>query len=342
MDPAAHRRMLAGLRSWYRLTSLAKTGNPHFVITATLNPSGPVTPGYTKAEDLNTDDYKEHTDYLKDEPDPNLPAPRIPKFTNGVLAKNFKAEFLNEKFAKANGQKAHSRLVQEPIGFRHINKYDLNTDASRRWVRMHLLTEKLGGPFLGSNLVPARNVINNPTFKRGIEQFPENEVRRKDETRDDNLRMVWYKIDLTWHSGTVKGFPHSISATWGTYRYDRGAKKWEEKQPTPRGPLGLSVGPLEKPPQPQGQRSLVRVKRDSIRRMVRMLNVSPAFAEAIKYVREHLGDGSLAASKPNNTTELAQRLNDLPAERKKKIRDFAAGMVSLAVSEQENQLSYDD
>ncbi|WP_371551915.1 DUF4157 domain-containing protein [Streptomyces sp. NBC_00554] len=340
MDPAVHRQMLASMRRHYRLTSLSKAGQPDFTITARLNPQGTVTGGYTKAEDLDTNGYEEHTDYLTDQPDPKLPAPRIPKFVNGQLAKNFKAEHLNKEFVEAHGQKANSSLIQEPIGFRHINKYDLNTDASKRWVRMHLLTEKLGGPFLGTNLVPAQNSINNPTFKWGIEQYPEKEVRRKDDSRDDKLRMVWYQIGLTWHTGPVKGFPHSISAAWGTYRYDRDAKAWKEKVPTDRGPLNFSVGPLDQPPQPQGAPRRVLINRDSNRRMMRMLNVSPAFAEAIRYARTNRGDGTPATKPPGNTTELAQRLNELPEKRRNRIRDFTAGIVSLAVAEQENLLEY--
>lgn len=340
MDPEVHRRMLASMRRHYRLTSLSKTGQPDFKITARLNPQGTVTGGYTQAEDLNTDGYEEHTDYLTNQPDPKLPAPRIPKFVNGQLAKNFKAEHLNKEFVEAHGQKANSSLIQEPIGFRHINKYDLNTDASKRWVRMHLLTEKLGGPFLGTNLVPAQNSINNPTFKWGIEQYPEKEVRRKDDSRDDKLRMVWYQIELTWHTGPVKGFPHSISAAWGTYRYDRDAKAWKEKVPTNGDPLNFSVGPLDQPPQPQGTPRRVLINRDSNRRMMRMLNVSPAFAEAIRYARTNRGDGTPAVAPPGNTTELAQRLNELPEKRKNRIRDFTAGIVSLAVAEQENLLEY--
>ncbi|WP_328512085.1 DUF4157 domain-containing protein [Streptomyces sp. NBC_00376] len=340
MDPSVHRELLANLRSWYRLTRLVKTGSPDFGVAATLNPTAPVTTGYTDAEDLDTNDYIEHTDYLENEPDPKLPAPRTPNFVNGELAKNFKAEYLNAKFAKAHGEKAHSRLVQEPIGFRHLNKYDLNTDASKRWVRMHMLPEKLGGPFRGSNLVPARNKVNNPEFYRGIEQYPEKEMERKDASRADGLRMVWYKIDLSYWQSTAEGFPHTISAEWGAYRYDRDDKKWVEKTPVNRGPLQYSTGTLEKPPAPNGQKSLVRVNRDSLKRMSRMLHVSEPFAKAIIDVRDHNGDGTPAPAKPRNTVELTQRLSELPDTRKNRITDFSAGLMALGAAEGEQLLVY--
>ncbi|WP_327351820.1 eCIS core domain-containing protein [Streptomyces sp. NBC_01304] len=340
MDPSVHRELLANLRRWYRLTRLAKAGNPGFGVAATLNPTAPVTSGYTDAEDFDTNDYEEHTDYLENQPDPKLPPPRIPKFANGELAKNFKAEYLNAKFAKAHGQKAHSRLVHEPLGFRHLNKYDLNREASTRWVRMHMLPEKLGGPFLGSNLVPARNTVNNPIFYRGIEQYPENEMNRDDASRADKLRMVWYQIDLTYWQSTAKGFPRTISAKWGAYRYDNVAKEWKEKTPVGHGPLKFSVGPLEKPPAPNGAASLVRPNRDTVKRLMRMLRVSEAFAKAIVYVRDHNGDGSSAAAKPKRTVELVKRLTELPDTRKSRISDFSAGVTSLAAAEGDGNIEY--
>ncbi|MFF1966022.1 DUF4157 domain-containing protein [Streptomyces sp. NPDC058232] len=338
LSRAVHLRMLAALRRWYRLTRLEKTGHPDFKVMAELNPRGPVTPGYTEADDETS--YIEQTDYLENQPDPDLPAPRVPNFADNKLARNFKAENLNKKYAKAKGEKSHKAQLQEPIGFRHINKYDLNTNASSRWVRMHLLTERLGGPARGSNLVPARNTINNPTFKHGIEVFPENEMMRQDPSRADGLRMVWYQINLTYHTGPVKGFPQSISAAWGTYDYDRATKKWNEKVPVGRGPLAFSVGPLEKPPQPQGQSSKVFVNRDPQRRLVRMLNITPSFADAIIAARTKEGDGQPAAAPPQNTVELAQRLHDLPEKRRNKISGFAAGMIALGVAEQEKHLEY--
>ncbi|MEU3304602.1 DUF4157 domain-containing protein [Streptomyces sp. NPDC006678] len=338
LSPAVHLRMLRAMQRWYRLTRLEKTGHPHFEVVAELNPSSPVTPGYTEADDETN--YIKQTDYLDNQPDPDLPAPRVPAFTDNQLARNFKAENLNKKYAKAKGEKSHKAHLQEPIGFRHINKYDLNTNASTRWVRMHLLTEKLGGPARGSNLVPARNTINNPTFKHGIEVFPEREMVRHDPTRDDGMRMVWYQINLTYHNGPVKGFPQSISAEWGTYDYDRATKKWSEKVPVGRGPVTFSVGPLEKPPQPRGQSSKVFVNRDSQRRLVRMLNITPSFADAIITARTQEGDGQPAAAPPQNTVELAQRLHDLPEKRRSRISGFAAGMISLGVAEQENHLEY--
>lgn len=338
LSPAVHLRMLGALQRWYRLTRLEKTGHPDFKVMADLNPRGPVTPGYTEADDETN--YIKQTDYLDNQPDPDLPAPRVPNFADNQLARNFKAENLNKKYAKAKGEKSHKAQLQEPIGFRHINKYDLNTNASSRWVRMHLLTEKLGGPARGSNLVPARNTINNPTFKHGVEVFPENEMMRQDPSRGDGLRMVWYQINLTYHTGPVKGFPQSISAAWGTYGYDRATKKWNEKVPVGRGPLTFSVSPLEKPPQPQGRSSKVFVNRDPQRRLVRMLNITPSFADAIIAARTKEGDGQPAAAPPQNTVELAQRLHDLPEKRKNRISGFDAGMIALGVAEQEKHLEY--
>jgi hypothetical protein len=332
---------LSGLRSWYRLTDLRKTGDPEFQVVASLNPARTVTPGYVEADDVPQAGYKVYRDYLKPQPDPDLPSPRVPAFADNVLARNFKAEYINKKFAEKNGRTSdHAEKIRGTIGFRHINKYDLNTDASRSWVRMHLLTEKLGGPALGSNLVPARNVINNPTFKRGIEQYPEDEIRRDDPSRGDRLRMIWYKINLTYHAGPVKGFPHSITAEWGTYDYDPTAKRWSETRPVDGRPTALSVGPLEKPPQPQGRSSKSFVNYDSIPRMRRMLGIGKPFARAIVAARTNDGTGSRAPKMPGNVVELTQRLHNINSRRERKIRGFAEGMAALGVAEQEQHLDF--
>ena len=144
------------------------------------NPSGPVTPGYTKAEDLNTDDYKEHTDYLKDEPDPNLPAPRIPKFTNGVLAKNFKAEFLNEKFGKA--ERAEGAFETHP-GPDRLPSHPMSATSTPTPVdagfRSIYSPKNLGARFSVPIWCPPAMSSITPPPGGAAGGFPENEVRRK-------------------------------------------------------------------------------------------------------------------------------------------------------------------
>ncbi|MEU8862439.1 eCIS core domain-containing protein [Streptomyces umbrinus] len=336
MDESVHASLLDAWRAWYRLTSLKKTGYPDFSVTAKLNPSGTVTPGYTEAEDQRTYKRVRHADYMKNQPEPDLPYPRIPDFQDGALARNFKAEYLNKHLYKKTpsdtgiSAPAGKADKQEPIGFRYINKYDLNRDTSNQWVRMHLLTERLGGPAKGTNLVPARSKVNNPLFKKAIEEFPEKALSTG--ARD----MVWYRINLTYHSGQIPGFPQTISAEWGTYSYDRARKKWDEEPAIAGQPATYTTPTLEKPPPYDGQKSRVYVNKDTATRMFRMLDVSASFAKAIVEVRKQ---GSSDPG-PSNIIELTNRLIAHPGTGR--IPDFVRAIGRLTRLDAQGNIKYRD
>ncbi|QQM44435.1 eCIS core domain-containing protein [Streptomyces liliifuscus] len=336
MDESVHASLLDAWRAWYRLTSLKKAGYPDFSVTAKLNPSGTVTPGYTEAEDQRTYKRVRHADYMKNQPEPDLPYPRIPDFQDGALARNFKAEYLNKHLYKKTpsdtgiSAPAGKADKQEPIGFRYINKYDLNRDTSNQWVRMHLLTERLGGPAKGTNLVPARSKVNNPLFKKAIEEFPEKALSTG--ARD----MVWYRINLTYHSGEIPGFPQTISAAWGTYSYDRARKKWNEEPAIAGQPATYTTPTLEKPPPYDGQKSRVYVNKDTATRMFRMLDVSASFAKAIVEVRKH----GPSDPGPSNIIELTNRLIAHPG--RGRIPDFVRAIGRLTRLDAQGNIKYRD
>ncbi|QIP88025.1 hypothetical protein GLX30_32920 [Streptomyces sp. Tu 2975] len=334
MDERVHDSLLDGWRAWYRLTSLDKSGYPDFRVTARLNPSGLVTPGYTEAEDQRKYKRVRHADYMNNQPEPDLPEPRIPDFQDGVLARNFKAEYLNKHLYKKNpsdtgiSQHAGAADIQEPIGFRYINKYDLNRNRSNSWVRMHLLTERLGGPAKGSNLVPARSKVNNPLFKKAIEEYPEKAISSG--TRE----MVWYRINLTYHTGDIPGFPQSITAAWGTYSYDRAKKKWDEEPAITGQPPSYTVSGLEKPPAFDTEKSRIYVNRDDEKRMRRMLDVSDSFSKAIVRVRKL----NPSDTGPSNIIDLTNRLIADPGRRR--IGDFDRGIGQLIRLDAQGNIRY--
>ncbi|WP_207920369.1 hypothetical protein [Saccharopolyspora aridisoli] len=294
-----HKGLLRAFRRWYRLTSLVRAGSTRFQDVATLNPSLPVTSGEHSATD--------EKDYLKIPEDPALPPTRIPDFSDNKLARNFKAEYISKRFVGSHGQTAGKANKQlEPIGFRHLNKYDLNTDSSNRWVRMHLLTERLGGPAKGSNLVPARSRINT-NFKNSIEKFPESHVR------SGSKKPAWYKIDVNYHNGSVPGFPSHLRAEWGVYEPDPDKQKWKEK-PAPHH-RSHSRSDLEKPPQPSIENRCY-VNHDGKNRIRRMLDVPDSFAKLI-----------VAAVKSKNrnlrsTTQLLRAMDDVHKKRKRSLPNY--------------------
>ena len=211
MPHVMHRALLMALRSWYKLSSVTRVGaGRRFTDVAALNPTLPITPGEHAAD--------EEKDYIDVPADPDLPPTRIPDFADNKLARNFKAEYISEAFVSTHGEKQEKPdRPREPIGFRHLNKYDLNTDQRNRWVRMHLLTKRLGGPAKGSNLVPARSRVNT-NFKKEVEKYPENWVRSGDSRKK---KPVWYRVDLNYHSGNTVGFPSRLRTEWGIYEPNR-------------------------------------------------------------------------------------------------------------------------
>lgn len=262
---SSHRALLASLRRHYRLTSLRKQGGERFIVVARLNPSVPVIPGYST--------YETEIDHSK--PDPPLPKPKAPSKKNNVLATDFTAEAISEPWAEKRGEKADKARKDEPIGFRYINKYDLNADSSNYWVRQHLLTQLLGGTADGRNLVPARNRVNQ-NFKREVEIPAERWIRSA------KNKIAWYDVKVNYHAGEPRGFPSFLRTAWGAYYPDYRNNAWV-KEKRARDYNEKSGGDLEIPPGP-GDR--VYVNYDSAIRMQNMLDIPKGISEDIEDVAE--------------------------------------------------------
>ncbi|WP_314416338.1 eCIS core domain-containing protein [Streptomyces kroppenstedtii] len=303
-----HEAMLVGLGRHFKLTGLKRVGNKKFTDFATLNPTLPVTPGEYSADDED--------DYIEIPADPALPNTRIPNFADNKLARNFKAEYINKAFVGTHGEEStEADLPTEPIGFRHLNKYDFNTDKSNRWVRMHLLTKRLGGPAKGSNLVPARRGVNT-RFKWDIERYPESWVRSGDK------KPAWYKIDLNYHGGSIVGFPSHLQAEWGIYEPDRRRSTWVEK-PAPAGmPSSKSDPRLEKPPIPSGA-NRVFVNHDPVSRLERMLFIRESFAKLIEEAVKSRGRNV------RSRTQLLAAIDALHAKKKTPLENYASDKQNL-------------
>ncbi|MFF7650932.1 DUF4157 domain-containing protein [Streptomyces sp. NPDC007983] len=300
--------MLDRLQSWYRLTGLEKRGGKNFSVIASLNPDRISNTGHEEEEHIVAHDqnsYKTYVNYLEEQKDPDLPSPVAPDFNDDQLASNFEAKYLNRLWAKKHGewinQDAH---LQIPKPFQYILQNDLNQRHPKgRWVRMHMLPAALGGPAKGSNLVPARSTVNNPDFYQKIEKFAEARIAEEDDTRDDKLTMISYKINLTYHKAEIEGFPRTIEAEWKTYNYDRSKKRWDEV--TPVAPHKHDSGILEPPPTREGSAPEVYINSYDAMKLRKLLGINKEFASAITKVRNN-------GTKPQSVPELIERIENDP------------------------------
>ncbi|MFJ5972389.1 DUF4157 domain-containing protein [Streptomyces sp. NPDC093060] len=266
-----HRATLESLREHFRLTALIRTGgDPDFAVTAVLNPRRPVIRGKNNLQG-------DTRDYLFVMSDPALPFTKVPAFTNNRLAQDFEAQYITKKYANSHGSSADKAPRNEPIGFRHLNMYKLNTDPSNWWVRMHLLSDQLGGPALGTNLVPARGPSVNTKFKDEIEKHAYGYLGVNEQP--PNQRAIWYRIRVNYHPGPYPGFPSYLQARWGRYELQRhrNTSKWVKMDESTRGVHEYHTAP-EKPPQP-GSRANVTVNNASPGQLKHLLDVTPEFAD---------------------------------------------------------------
>ncbi|MFJ5681337.1 DUF4157 domain-containing protein [Streptomyces sp. NPDC093099] len=272
MAVATHHVVLDALRRHFRLTSLVRSGgHPDFTVVATLNPRRPVIRGKNNLQG-DVKDYEYVT------ADPELPATKVPAFANNTLAQDFEAQYLTKMYANTHGSSADKAPRNEPIGFRHLNLHKLNTDASNWWVRMHLLSDQLGGPAVGSNLVPARGPSVNTKFKDSIEKHAYGYLGVNEGA--PNKRAIWYQIRVNYHPGPVKGFPSYLQARWGRYELAKqnNTSKWI-KMDTSRGGIHEQHVAPEKAPAP-GSRSNITVNTATSGQLKHLLDVTPSFADA--------------------------------------------------------------
>ncbi|TDC77262.1 DNA/RNA non-specific endonuclease [Streptomyces hainanensis] len=273
MSVIVHRGLLAGLRRWFRLTSLFRDGATNFEVVATLNPAAQIATG---DHDAGTE-----TDYLHWRTDRALPPVKAPDFQDGILTSGFRAEYLNEKFAGL-GQYAGQR-TGEPIGFQYIVDHIPNNDNdSERWSRTHLLARELGGSAKHQNLVPARQYVNMAMRRT------EAPAAAHIESGQD---IVWYDVRVQYHdprpetgypgNQLPRGFPASITVSWGRYELLPGKRGEKRKHWRDLGTADtLPLTDLEEPPKPTDTNPF-NINKETVERIQRVLFVIPSVAEDI-------------------------------------------------------------
>ncbi|MGI5373570.1 eCIS core domain-containing protein [Streptomyces sp. CA-251387] len=266
-----HRGILNALRAHFKLTSLIRVGDPDFTVIATLNPTRPVLRGKNNLQG----DVK---DYLYVLSDPELPATKVPNFSNNnEVAHDFEAQYITKQYANSHGSTADAAPRNQPVGFRHLNLYGLNNDPSNWWVRMHLLSEQLGGPAAGTNLVPARGPSVNTKFKDEIEKHAYGYLGVADQA--PNKKAIWYRIRVNYHPGPYEGFPSYLQARWGRHELQRhkNTSKWVTMDKSKGGVHEQHVTP-EKPPNP-GSTAKVTINSATKGQLKHLLDATPEFAQ---------------------------------------------------------------
>jgi hypothetical protein len=144
--------------------------------------------------------------YVTSETD--FPTIVLPPFSDNVKAHGIKAEFLRKEGlpdgAPANAHKG--RLG----GWDTITKHKLSDEA--KWVKMHLLSERLGGKATDSNLTPARGSETNLKFYSDMERHAIKMIESNSE------KIIWYEVNVTYHPPPYEKYINHIDAKWGTYK----------------------------------------------------------------------------------------------------------------------------
>lgn len=161
-----------------------------------------------------------------------LPPTIFPPFADNVRAPRLtKAHYL--KRGTPAGEVADDAGPGNPVGY---------TRSMHGWpdtiVRMHLLTERLGGLASGSNLVPAPQRVNS-RFATYVE------LDANKAARASTKSMIWYTVKVGFHGAPHQNFPAHITTSYNTYDLTNG--KWKERPPDPNKTYSEAVPTPRKP-----------------------------------------------------------------------------------------------
>ncbi|MGH9195239.1 MAG: hypothetical protein ACRD1T_05825, partial [Acidimicrobiia bacterium] len=179
---------------------------------------------------------------------------------------------------KGTGQIARLAPDGEPPGWTKAkDELKLTKDRSRRWVRMHLLPERLGGPARGGNLVPARGPRTNTPFNERLEDPAFNSIPRPE-------KMIWYQVEVNYHSGEFKDFPSYIRSTYGGYEKCKGkggTVPWQK-----RSGFIKSYHQNPKPPDQENEKKKLFINSEGSTMIRRWLKCPVTLAKHVKGDRE--------------------------------------------------------
>ncbi|MFD5750769.1 DUF4157 domain-containing protein [Streptomyces sp. NPDC127033] len=174
---------------------------------------------------------KEFADQARHRTHFDLPEPDFQKFTDvklGPQEKRPKEDHTSRFIGTSSktvfgggGEEAGEadKTPGQPPGWQDIK--DRGLSKGGRWVRMHLLPERLGGKASGNNLVPARGPEMNIKFLHGIEQKAYDAI-------PDDARVIWYRSQAEFNHQEFPHIPSRIYAEYGGYDHISGTGKEHE------------------------------------------------------------------------------------------------------------------
>ncbi|MFE4575638.1 hypothetical protein ACFRKC_07935, partial [Streptomyces chartreusis] len=125
------------------------------------------------------------------------------------------------------GQDANKAPLGQPPGWTDVVGRGLSEGS--RWVRMHLLPERIGGKATGNNLVPARGQETNQDARRKVEDQAYKAI-------GDTETLIWYHSGAKFNHPDWPHLPSHIYARFGGYDKVGGTGKapedWREKGET--------------------------------------------------------------------------------------------------------------
>lgn len=242
-----------------------------------------------------------------------------PSFRHGVKGSPVTVHYLKTG-RTSGGSDANTYSGATLPGWPRISTSGLS--AGSAWVKMHLVTEQLGGPAVDSNLTPARGPETNLVFYREVEKHAIDAV--------DAGAVIWYDVTIDYHGAPNNDYPNLIKMDFGPYELDDKTNAWDKK------PVGYKIDdtPIGKsykqdpipPPNFTGAPSLVNLNDPVIGRQ-KIENLAPGldrqFAEFVIEVRKHVG------SFPNKTNMKKELRDYYNTVRVYVIPDFTAKVDSL-------------
>ncbi|MFE2493226.1 DUF4157 domain-containing protein [Streptomyces scopuliridis] len=156
----------------------------------------------------------------------DLPEPEFQEFTHRNIGENQrrKDEDHESKFIGTysktvfggHGEEARKAPWGQPPGWTDVRDRGLSDDG--RWVRMHLLPERIGGKATGNNLVPARGPETNIEALNGIEQEAYDAIR-------DTETVISYESGAKFNHSDWPHLPSHIYAKYTVYEKYKGTGK---------------------------------------------------------------------------------------------------------------------
>ncbi|MFF6978562.1 DUF4157 domain-containing protein [Streptomyces sp. NPDC008343] len=167
----------------------------------------------------------------------DIPKERLQKFANLSLGPNqrrqdeaHESEFIgtpSKTVFGGGGQDANRAPLGQPPGWTDVVGRGLSEGS--RWVRMHLLPERIGGKATGNNLVPARGQETNQDARRKVEDQAYKAI-------GDTETLIWYHSGAKFNHPDWPHLPSHIYARFGGYDKVGGTGKapedWREKGET--------------------------------------------------------------------------------------------------------------